>query len=111
MDEDLSKCRCDKERMQVTHPDIANNKFTPGELNVLNVFRFRTCLDTYFDEAGNANPQKWNSLKGNRLRNLGHLFILGLGVLSEYAEPKQYGDCFCKCNKEQCDATAAYDKY
>ena len=63
VDEDLSKCRCDKERMQVTHPDIANNKFTPGELNVLNVFRFRTCLDTYFDEAGNANPQKMEQLK------------------------------------------------
>lgn len=63
VDEDFSKCHCDKEKQQINHPCLATNLFTPGELNVLNVFRFHTCLDTYFDNAGNANLQKMEQLK------------------------------------------------
>lgn len=37
--------------------------FTPGELNVLNVFRYHTNLDTYFDGTGKADQSKMQQLK------------------------------------------------
>lgn len=49
VDIDLSKCSLEKNNQQITHPALATTLFTPGELNVLNVFRYHTNLDTYFD--------------------------------------------------------------
>ena len=37
--------------------------FTPGEFNVISVFRLRTNWNTYFDANGKANPEKMTTLK------------------------------------------------
>lgn len=63
VDIDLSKSRLDKNEQQIIHPDLATNLFTPGELNILYVFRYHTNLDTYFDGAGNANQSRMQQLK------------------------------------------------
>ena len=63
VDIDLSKSRLDKNNQQIIHPDIATNLFTPGELNILYVFRYHTNLDTYFDGAGNAKQYRMQQLK------------------------------------------------
>ena len=63
VDVDLSKSRLNKHTQQIIHPDLATNLFTPGELNILYVFRYHTNLDTYFDGAGNANQTRMQQLK------------------------------------------------
>ena len=63
VDVDLSKSRLDKDVQQIIHPDLATNLFTPGEFNILYVFRYHTNLDTYFDGAGNANQTRMRQLK------------------------------------------------
>ena len=63
VDVDLSKSRLNKDTQQIIHPDLATNLFTPGELNILYVFRYHTTLDTYFDGAGNANHSRMQQLK------------------------------------------------
>lgn len=37
--------------------------FTPGELNIINVFRKRSCWLDYFDENGKTIPEKMEELK------------------------------------------------
>lgn len=37
--------------------------FTPGEFNVISVFRLRTNWDAYFDANGKAIPEKMTTLK------------------------------------------------
>lgn len=63
VDVDLSKSRLNKHTQQIIHPDLATNLFTPGELNILYVFRYHTNLDTYFDGVGNANQTRMQQLK------------------------------------------------
>ena len=63
VDVDLSKSRLDKDVQQIIHPGLATNLFTPGELNVLYVFRYHTNLGTYFDGTGNAIQSKMQQLK------------------------------------------------
>ena len=63
VDVDLSKSRLNKDTQQIIHPDLATNLFTPGELNVLYVFRYHTNLDTYFDGAGSAIQSKMQQIK------------------------------------------------
>ena len=63
VDVDLSKSRLDKDVQQIIHPDLATNLFTPGELNILYVFRYHTTLDTYFNGAGNADHSRMQQLK------------------------------------------------
>lgn len=63
VDIDLSKSRLDNNNQQIIHPDLATNLFTPGELNILYVFRYHTNLDTYFDGVGNAKQYRMQQLK------------------------------------------------
>lgn len=63
VDIDLSKCSLEKNNQQITHPTLTTTLFTPGELNVLNVFRYHTNLDTYFDGTGKADQSKMQQLK------------------------------------------------
>lgn len=63
VDIDLSKCKLEKNNQLINHPGLATNLFTPGELNVLYVFRYHTNLDTYFDGTGNAIQSKMQQLK------------------------------------------------
>lgn len=63
VDIDFSKCVYDKKQGVINHPKIPTDLFTPGEINVLSVFRMRTCWDIYFDENGNAIPEKMANLK------------------------------------------------
>ena len=63
VDIDFSKCIYDKKRGVINHPKIPTDLFTPGEINVLSVFRMRTCWDTYFDDNGKAILEKLANLK------------------------------------------------
>lgn len=63
VDIDFSKCFYDKKNNVINHPNLPTELFTPGEFNVLNVFRQRTCWDVYFDANGKAIPEKMTSLK------------------------------------------------
>ena len=63
VDMDYSKCKCDLNNMVVNHPLALSEQFTPGELNILNVFRARSCWPDYFDKNGNAIPKKMEELK------------------------------------------------
>lgn len=63
IDEDFSKSQCDKKNKVVNHPMNLSLQFTPGELNILNVFRTRSCWEDYFDENGKAIPEKMEEFK------------------------------------------------
>lgn len=63
VDIDFSKSKCDMVNMVVNHPLPLSDLFTPGEQNILNVFRTRSCWTDYFDKTGNAIPQKMEELK------------------------------------------------
>jgi len=63
VDIDFSKCVYDKKNNVINHPDLPTELFTPGEFNLLSVFRMRTCWDVYFDANGKAIPEKMSSLK------------------------------------------------
>ena len=51
------------EKMVVNYPFPLSDIFTPGEQNILNVFRARSCWTDYFDQNGNSIPQKLEELK------------------------------------------------
>ena len=59
----FSKSKCDMEKMVVNYPLPLSDIFTPGEQNILNVFRARSCWTDYFDKNGNSIPQKMEELK------------------------------------------------
>ena len=59
----FSKSKCDIEKMVVNYPSPLSDIFTPGEQNILNVFRARSCWTDYFDKNGNAIPEKMEELK------------------------------------------------
>ena len=63
VDIDFSKCKCDYGKMVIHHPMPLSDLFTPGEQNILTVFRARSCSTDYFDQNGNAIPQKMEELK------------------------------------------------
>ena len=63
IDVDFSHCVYDKKDNVISHPKTVTNLFTPGEINVLGVFKMRTCWDTYFDDNGKAIPEKMACLK------------------------------------------------
>lgn len=63
VDIDFSHCVYDKKDHSINHPKMAIDLFTPGEMNVLSVFRMRTCWDSYFDNNGKAIPEKMTCLK------------------------------------------------
>lgn len=63
VDLDYSKCKCDLKKGIVNHPLSLSEQFTPGELNILNVFRARSCWTDYFDKNGDAVPKKMEELK------------------------------------------------
>lgn len=63
VDFDLSKCTYNKADNTITHPNLPTGLFTPGEINVLGVFRARTGWNTYFDDKGLAIPEKMDGLK------------------------------------------------
>ena len=63
VDIDFSHCIYDKTKNAINHPKATIELFTPGELNVLSVFRMRTCWDLYFDGNGKAIPEKMTCLK------------------------------------------------
>ena len=53
----------DKTKNVINHPNFPIELFTPGEFNVISVFRLRTNWDTYFDANGKAIPEKMTTLK------------------------------------------------
>ena len=59
----FSKSKCNMEKMVVNYPFPLSDIFTPGEQNILNVFRARSCWTDYFDKNGNSIPQKLEELK------------------------------------------------
>lgn len=59
----FSKSKCDMEKMVVNYPSPLSDIFTPGEQNILTVFRARSCWTDYFDKNGNAIPKKMEELK------------------------------------------------
>lgn len=59
----FSKSKCDIEKMVVNYPSPLSDIFTPGEQNILNVFRARSCWTDYFDKNGNTIPEKMEELK------------------------------------------------
>ena len=59
----FSTCKCDKEKQVVNYSVNMSLLFTPGELNIINVFRKRSCWQDYFDENGKAIPEKMEELK------------------------------------------------
>lgn len=63
VDIDLSECKCDRVAMVINHPKNMSDLFTPGEINILNVFRDRTCCQVYFDETGKSIQCKMDELK------------------------------------------------
>lgn len=63
VDIDFSKSLYDKKNNIINHPNLPTDQFTPGELNVLSVFRLRTCWEVYFDANGKAIPEKMSTLK------------------------------------------------
>lgn len=63
VDIDFSKSKCDRLNQVVNHPQNLSIQFTPGELNILNVFRTRSCWQDYFDENGNPILEKMEELK------------------------------------------------
>lgn len=63
VDIDFSHCTYDKKNNVISHPKLLTELFTPGEINVLSVFKLRTCWDSYFDGNGMAIPEKMTSLK------------------------------------------------
>ena len=63
VDIDFSKCFYDKKEKVINHPDLPINLFTPGEFNVISVFRLCTSCDVYFAANGKANPEKMTTLK------------------------------------------------
>ena len=63
VDIDFSKCDYDKTNNVINHPNFPIELFTPGEFNVISVFRLRTNWDTYFDANGKAIPEKMTTLK------------------------------------------------
>lgn len=63
VDIDFSKCLYDKKEKVIKHPDLPINLFTPGEFNVISVFRLYTNCDVYFDANGKAVPEKMTTLK------------------------------------------------
>lgn len=63
VDVDFSKSKCNHQDKVIAHPDTSLNLFTPGELNILQVFSIRSCQEYYFDEVGNPIPTKMEELK------------------------------------------------
>lgn len=63
VDIDFSKCIYDKKNNVINHPKLPSDLFTPGEFNVLSVFRQRTNWDVYFDVTGKAILEKMTTLK------------------------------------------------
>lgn len=63
VDIDFSKCDYDKTNNVINHPNFPIKLFTPGEFNVISVFRLRTNWDVYFDANGKAIPEKMTTLK------------------------------------------------
>lgn len=59
----FSTCECDKEKQVVNYSVNMSLLFTPGELNIINVFKKRSCWLDYFDENGKAIPEKMEELK------------------------------------------------
>lgn len=63
VDVDFAYCYYDKLTNQIHHTKIATDLFTPGELNILTVFKIRSSWDTFFDENGKVVPEKLDNLK------------------------------------------------
>lgn len=63
VDLDFSKCKLDVEKKVVNHPKDMFEQFTPGEINIINVFRTRTCLTDYFNKNGDPITNKMEELK------------------------------------------------
>lgn len=59
----FSKCECDMKNQVVNYPVNMSLLFTPGELNIINVFRKRSCWQEYFDENGKPISKKMEELK------------------------------------------------
>ena len=63
VDLDFSKCEWDKENNILKHSKDPLQMFTLGELNILSVFRIRSCWHEYFDGNGKPILAKMEELK------------------------------------------------
>lgn len=63
VDIDFAYCYYDKQKDQIMHTKIATDLFTPGELNILAVFKLRSSWDTFFDLNGKVILEKLYNLK------------------------------------------------
>lgn len=63
VDVDFAYCYYDKQKDKIMHTKIATDLFTPGELNILTVFKIRSSWDTFFDENGKVVQEKLDNLK------------------------------------------------
>lgn len=63
VDIDFAYCYYDKQKDQIIHTKIATDLFTPGELNILAVFKLRSSWDTFFDLNGKVILEKLYNLK------------------------------------------------
>lgn len=63
VDIDFAHSHYDKKANQIMHPKMPTDLFTPGELNVLAVFKIRSSWETFFDETGNVIQEKLENLK------------------------------------------------
>lgn len=63
VDMDFSKCEWDNENNVLSHSKDLQLMFTPGELNIISVFRVRSCWRDYFDKNGKPILEKMDELK------------------------------------------------
>lgn len=63
VDMDFSKCEWDNENNVLSHSKDSLQLFTPGELNIVSVFRVRSCWRDYFDKNGKPILEKMDELK------------------------------------------------
>lgn len=63
VDKDLAYCTYDKDKNVMHHAKMATDLFTPGEINLLGVFRICSAWGVLFDSNGKAIPEKLESLK------------------------------------------------
>ena len=63
VDVDFSKCEWDNENNVLSHSKDSLQLFTLGELNIVSVFRVRSCWRDYFDKNGKPILEKMDELK------------------------------------------------
>lgn len=63
VDMDFSKCEWDNKNNELCHSTDLQLLFTPGELNIISVFRIRSCWRDYFDKNGKPIHEKMDELK------------------------------------------------